>query len=129
MGRPLLSHVDVRVRDRKRSSEFYDRLLGSLGFRRRDSESWTSYYDASITTPGPADYVWFGFTEDARATSNANRIAFIALSNDEVDRVAALLPTIGAGEIEGPNYDEGPSYYAIFFTDPDGNRLEVCCRR
>ena len=23
---------------------------------------------------------------------------------------------------------EGPGYYAFFFEDPDGNKLEICCR-
>ena len=32
----------------------------------------------------------------------------------------------GAGAIEGPEEAYGPKYYAVFFTDPDGNPLEVC---
>jgi len=34
----------------------------------------------------------------------------------------------GARKIEGPGYDEGPGYYAVFFEDPSGNRLEICHR-
>jgi len=56
MPRPLLSHIDLRVRDRSRSTAFYDALLGSLGFRRRDGEQWTSYYDGANEAPGPADF-------------------------------------------------------------------------
>jgi len=128
MARPLLSHVDLRVRDRARSIVFYDALLGALGFSRRDGDEWTSYYDPAIEAPGPAEFEWFGFTEDISASPNGNRIALIALSNAEVERVGALLRRIGAGAVEGPNYDEGPGYYAVFFEDPDGHRLEVCCR-
>jgi len=128
MARPLLSHVDLRVRDRARSIVFYDALLGALGFSRRDGDEWTSYYDPAIEAPGPAEFEWFGFTEDRLTSPNSNRIALIALSNAEVERVGALLRRIGAGAVEGPNYDEGPGYYAVFFEDPDGHRLEVCCR-
>ncbi len=127
MARPLLSHVDLRVRDRNRSIAFYDALFGALGFSRRDGDMWTSYYDVSIDRTSPADFEWFGFTEDAAATPNLNRIAFVATSNDEVDKVATILRNIGT-RVEGPNYDEGPRYYAIFFDDPDGHPLEVCCR-
>ncbi len=128
MALPLLSHIDLRVRDRARSIAFYDPLLGALGFTRADGEEWTSYYDSANPTPGPADFEWFGFTEDPSAKPNSNRIAFVATSNDQIDRIAEALPRIGALEIEGPNYDEGPGYYALFFADPDGHKLEVCCR-
>ncbi|MBC5800623.1 MAG: VOC family protein [Candidatus Eremiobacteraeota bacterium] len=128
MSRPLLSHIDLRVRDRARSTAFYDALLGALGFVRRDGDEWTSYYDGANAVPGPADFEWFGFTEDPSPVPNSNRVAFVATSNDEVDRVADVLSRSGAGDLEGPNYDEGPGYYAVFFEDPDGHRLEVCCR-
>ncbi|MDQ6932495.1 MAG: VOC family protein [Candidatus Eremiobacteraeota bacterium] len=128
MVRPLLSHVDLRVRDRARSIAFYDELLGALGFVRRDSEDWTSYFDGANTSPSPENFEWFGFTEHASAKPNTNRIAFVATSNEEVDRVADFLHRVGAHDVDGPNYDEGPGYYAIFFEDPDGHQLEVCCR-
>ncbi len=128
MPRPLLSHVDVRVRDRARSAAFYDALLGTLGFTRRDGETWTSYYDVSNDELGPSDFEWFGFIEDPGAMPNSNRIAFVAISNDEVDRVAGIVRHAGGGNVDGPNYDEGPGYYAVFFDDPDGHPLEVCCR-
>jgi len=125
--RPLLSHIDLRVRDRARAVAFYDAILGALGFTRRDGDEWTSYRDASVTPGGPGDFEWLGFTQDAAPAPNKNRIAFVALSNAEVDKVAAILRETGTN-IEGPNYDEGPGYYAVFFEDPDGHPLEVCCR-
>ncbi|MDQ6930375.1 MAG: VOC family protein [Candidatus Eremiobacteraeota bacterium] len=126
--RRLLSHIDLRVRDRARSAAFYDQLLGVLGLSRRDTEDWTSYFDASNKPAGPDEVAWFGFTQDEAVLPNANRIAFLAASNEEVDRVAEILRQIDASNIEGPNYDEGPAYYAVFFGDPDGHLLEVCCR-
>jgi hypothetical protein len=37
-----------------------------------------------------------------------------------------VLEAAGAQEISGPNWmPYGPDYYAVFFTDPSGNRLEV----
>ena len=44
-----------------------------------------------------------------------------------MDRLAELAAQIGARNIEGPlDYEAG--YYAVFFEDPCGNRLEVCHR-
>lgn len=124
MKRPVLSHADLRVRDRVRATAFYDAVLGALGLIARPSEEWTSYAPAS-ENEGLGD--WFGFTEDAAMTPNAGRIAFAAQSCEDVDRVTTVLMEIGAKNIEGPDYDYGPEYYAVFFEDPDGNKLEVCC--
>jgi hypothetical protein len=44
-----------------------------------------------------------------------------------VDGLNALLRTIGAENIEGPGW-ESPTYYAVYFDDPSGNRLEICHR-
>jgi len=67
-------------------------------------------------------------THGMQTTPNSNRIAFVATSNDDVERTAELLRRIGARDVDGPNYAEGPGYYVVFFEDPDGRRLEVCCR-
>ena len=53
---------------------------------------------------------------------NENRIAFVVGSREEVDAVAAL---VDAPAKEMPY---GPGYYAVFFDDPAGNRLEVYIR-
>jgi catechol 2,3-dioxygenase-like lactoylglutathione lyase family enzyme len=58
--------------------------------------------------------------------ANENRIAFWVAEPAEVDRIAALLADAGAREISGPKrMPYGPDYYAVFFEDPAGNRLEV----
>ena len=122
--RLVISHVDLRVRDRVRATAFYTALLGALGHKARPSDEWTSYVPATETEE-LGD--WFGFTEDPAMTPNATRIAFDAPTCEDVDRVTSVLLEIGAANIEGPDYDYGPEYYAVFFEDPDGNKLEVCC--
>lgn len=125
----LLSHVDMRVRDRAAARLFYDALMAPLGATRHDGQEFTTYQIVPDDKKSDEDYEpddWFGLTQDANMRPNANRIAFAASSRAVVDRVAEILPTIGAREIEGPDEDYGPGYYAIFFADPDGNQLEVC---
>ncbi|HEY6229616.1 MAG TPA: VOC family protein, partial [Verrucomicrobiae bacterium] len=58
---------------------------------------------------------------------NENRIAFWAESAADVDRIAKVAARAGARNVEGP-MDYAPGYYAVFFEDPCGNRLEVCYR-
>jgi hypothetical protein len=45
----------------------------------------------------------------------------------DVNRGAKVAAGIGARNIEGL-MDYEPGYYAVFFEDPSGNRLEVCHR-
>lgn len=122
-----LDHIDLRVKDIKIARKFYEKLLPALGFTtdRSDSE-WGTFYSAGGDEPSD----FFGFTEDRHHQPNGTRIAFWADTREEVDQIAQLVREIGGGNLEGPeicaNYS--PGYYAFFFEDPDGNKLEICCR-
>lgn len=121
----ILDHIDLRVPDLAAARAFYDRLLPALGFTEWQDvpAGWISY-----NAPGEGPTEFFGFIESADFTANENRIAFWAATNADVDAMMPLLRQIGAKAIEGPGFDEGPGYYAVFFEDPFGNRLEICHR-
>ena len=120
-------HIDLRVKDFARATEFYRKLLPPLGFTcDRSDQEWATFYSVGGHQPS----AFFGFTADPQHQPNGNRIAFWADSRTEVDRIAALVRDIGARNLEGPELvrEYSPGYYAVFFEDPDGNKLEVCCR-
>jgi catechol 2,3-dioxygenase-like lactoylglutathione lyase family enzyme len=122
-----LDHIDLRVTNLKRAHKFYSELLPPLGFiRDRSGRRWGIFYAAG----GDKPEAFFGFTQDRHHQPNGTRIAFWAESRAEVDRLARLVRKIGGRNLEGPelcrSYSRG--YYAFFFEDPDGNKLEVCCR-
>lgn len=121
--RRRFDHIDLRAPRLRDVSPFYEQLLPALGFTRRVlAEGWLQFEasDGEITE-------FFGVTESASHVPNENRIAFWAESNAEVDRLATVALEAGAQNIEGPMPYE-PGYYAVFFDDPCGNRLEVCHR-
>ena len=114
-------HIDLRVPDLAAVIPFYRGLLPALGFIREvEIEDWFQ-----LETEDGSEF--FGITEDAGYRCNATRIAFRAASDPEVDTLARRLHEIGARNIEGPML-EAPGYYAVFFEDPFGNRLEVVHR-
>jgi catechol 2,3-dioxygenase-like lactoylglutathione lyase family enzyme len=120
----LLSHVDLRVRDRTTANVFYGALfkeLGATGINIGQNFTTIFYDDGS---GGDSTTEWFGFTSDRDMVPGSARIAIEAQSREAVDRVGAMLSSIGANAIEGPEDIYG--YYAVFFEDPDGNKLEVC---
>jgi catechol 2,3-dioxygenase-like lactoylglutathione lyase family enzyme len=117
-------HIDLRVPNLKQAVPFYSRLLPALGFTQDMTiEGW--FQLATEDDEGPGEF--FGVSEDARHVPNQTRIAFRAFSSAEIDALGPLLHEIGARNIEGPEPYE-PGYYAVFFEDPFGNRLEVACR-
>ena len=123
----LFDHIDLRVSDRARAQKFYSKILPALGFTEDESgEKWGAFQ-----APGDgAAAEFFGFTEEANHSPNETRIAFWADTREEVDRVAATVREAGGRNLEGPQIwtEYTPGYYALFFEDPDGNKLEVCCR-
>jgi catechol 2,3-dioxygenase-like lactoylglutathione lyase family enzyme len=133
MPRPL-DHIDLRVRDLAAAAPFYRALLPALGFTREVFiEDWLQFEapgDPPAETSGAASAPaaqFFGLTEDPAHQPNATRVAFRADSPARVDQLAALVARLGARHLEGPGL-EAPGYYAVFFDDPSGNRLEIVHR-
>lgn len=124
----IISHVDLRVRNRTLATEFYDAFLNLLGAVKHAGEEFTSWRipppDAPANWEDTAD--WFGITEDPAMVPGRARIAFDSPSRGTIDAIAVYLPAIGATNIEQPHEAYGPDYYAVFFDDPDGNKLEIC---
>src|SRR5262249_44545684 len=106
-------HIDLRVPRLQDVAAFYEALLPALGFTRKvDVEDWLQFEaaDGEVTE-------FFGIIESPAHIPNENRIAFWAESPAEVDRIAKVVATAGARNIEGP-MDYEPGYYAVFFEDP-----------
>lgn len=119
-------HIDLRVRNLAVAQAFYDAILPTLGYTERyHGERW-KVWASTDELPWTA---YFGVTESAAHVANENRIAFAVGSNAEVERLAEIARDAGALELTGPKeMPYGPGYYAIFFADPSGNRLEVYYR-
>jgi catechol 2,3-dioxygenase-like lactoylglutathione lyase family enzyme len=119
-------HIDLRVSDIDAAVGFYEALLPALGFTEKyHSEAWKSW---ATTDPLPLTE-YFAITEEQAHVANDNRIAFCVESPAEVDRLAEVARQAGAAELSGPKpMPYGPRYYAVFFADPSGNRLEVYVR-
>lgn len=116
-------HIDLRARDLDAVYPFYARILPEFGFR----NEWRGEGSFSFQAEGKLPTLsWFGVIEDHNHVPNATRLAFAVESREEVDRLAEIVRAAGGINIEGP--EDMPYtrvYYAIYFEDPSGNRLEI----
>jgi glyoxylase I family protein len=127
-GPGRVHHVFVNVKDLERARRFYEWLMPRLGY----ATSWA--YEGSHGFLSPHGSFWLK-TADARFAADdfhkdrvgLCEIAFAAGSRDEVDALALDLADRGATVLSLPReYPEYvPGYYAVFFTDPDGLKLEL----
>jgi catechol 2,3-dioxygenase-like lactoylglutathione lyase family enzyme len=121
----LYDHIDLRVPELAEARPFYEMLLPTLGFiRKTEIPDWVQY-EAAAPDNGPAPF--FGVTESPGHVPNENRIAFWVKDPAEVDRLSVIAVHAGARNVEGPGWED-ETYYAVFFEDPCGNRLEICHR-
>jgi catechol 2,3-dioxygenase-like lactoylglutathione lyase family enzyme len=126
LGVSHFGHIDLRVSDLAAALAFYEALLPAVGFTERyHGDSWKVW---ATTEPLPSTG-YFAITEDRNHVANSNRIAFWVESDAEVDRIAEVVHRAGAVELSGPkSMPYSPGYYAAFFADPSGNRLEIYVR-
>jgi catechol 2,3-dioxygenase-like lactoylglutathione lyase family enzyme len=133
MIRGFLSHVDLTVTDLTSSVDFYDRVLGRLGYRRMDgvgagAPCWAiadasgGFFTIALKPARPEPKA----ARHDRYAPGLHHLAFHADSRADVDRFHDFLREIGATVLDAPaEYGYTPGYYAVFFADPDGIKLEV----
>jgi catechol 2,3-dioxygenase-like lactoylglutathione lyase family enzyme len=130
--RGRLNHVDLTVKDPQASFAFYDAVLGFMGYRLAGQDA--RGFDWNIGTRG-RDFCSIAVkrVEGAGATRAHDRyspglhhIAWHAESREDVEAMHQLLVKIGATVLDAPaEYPQyGAGYYAVFFADPDGLKLE-----
>jgi catechol 2,3-dioxygenase-like lactoylglutathione lyase family enzyme len=119
-----IDHLAIRVSNYKKSKTFYGRLFAFLGFDLSDE-----YEDAIGWTNGETRF-WISPADDEgrkrgyRADDiGFHHYAFQLRSRKDVDALQAFLDDIGATIVDraAEYYDD---YYAVFFLDPDGLKLE-----
>ena len=117
----------VNVRDLSRSRAFYGWLLTQIGYPGEIHEAGASGWF------GPAGSFWIKPAAERFAADSFDKdrvglceIAFAAETRESVDALARELAARGARILDAPReYDYTPGYYAVFFTDPDGIKLEL----
>ena len=125
-------HVDLVVSSIERSLPFYRELLGPLGYTRigevEGERGETIWYlgGAGCADRPPRGADASGEPYD-RYRVGLHHVAFEASSRGAVDERARLAASSGARDRERSRRSTRyiPGYYAVFFYDPDGIKLEI----
>ena len=122
-----LHHLDLAVSSLERSTAFYASWLPSVGFQRiEDCPEGPLWRGDRFELGLQAASASGAAQRHDRYTPGLHHLAFDAPSKAAVDRLHLSLVELGAVILDPPaQYDHyAPGYYAVFFADPDGIKLE-----
>ena len=122
-----IDHLVLSAGDLARSRDFYAKVLGFLGFELK-------YDGGGFVGWGNRKTLFWIAAADARGRKRKHRkgdigfhhYAFELASRKAVDDLGVFLEQLGFDVADPPGtYNGDDQYYAVFFNDPDGMRLEA----
>lgn len=122
-----INHIALTVSNLDCSEAFYNALLGFLGYEQGEKTPQFILWASSngVITISPSNPESLNKKHD-RYSPGLHHLAFSADSREDVDRLYQYLLEQGIEILDPPGeYNYLPGYYALYFLDPDGIKLEV----
>ena len=120
----MLAYATLGTKDLQKAAAFYDEVLGLLGATRMMEEP--DYFIAWANSEHGAGLgITYPFDKQAATVGNGTMVALQGNSREQVDAVYAKALALG-GSDEGAPGQRGPGFYAAYFRDLDGNKLNCC---
>ena len=120
----MIGYVTLGTNDLEQAAGFYDDLLEVIGASRFMQEESFVAWSTSPTTPGIS--VTRPFDGKPATVGNGGMVALIVKSPEEVNALHAKALELG-GTDEGAPGPRGGGFYAGYFRDLDGNKLNAFC--
>jgi catechol 2,3-dioxygenase-like lactoylglutathione lyase family enzyme len=118
----MIGYVTLGTNDLARATRFYDALLAELGAKRAlEGERFVSWSTGDHTT---SLGVILPFDGKAATVGNGTMVALVVDSPAKVDALYKKALELG-GTDEGPPGARWGTFYAAYFRDLDGNKLNV----
>lgn len=118
----MIGYVTLGTNDLPRAASFYDQLLGEIGATRFMEDERFIAWAVSPTAPGLG--LTKPFDGQPASVGNGVMVALAVDSAEKVDRLYRKALELGA-TCEGPAGPRGEGFYAGYFRDPDGNKLNA----
>jgi catechol 2,3-dioxygenase-like lactoylglutathione lyase family enzyme len=121
----MIGYVTLGTNDLPRAAKFYDALLGEIGGKRfMEEDTFIAWGGGAPGAPGLG--LTKPFNGQPATVGNGVMVALVVDSNDKVDSLYRKALELGASD-EGPAGPRGGGFYAGYFRDLDGNKLNVFC--
>jgi catechol 2,3-dioxygenase-like lactoylglutathione lyase family enzyme len=120
----MIGYVTLGTNDPARAYSFYDALLGEIGAKRMMEFERSVVW--GVAPDKPALGVGTPFDGKPATVGNGSMVAFLVDSTAKVDALYRKALALG-GTDEGAPGQRMPGFYAGYFRDLDGNKLNVCC--
>jgi predicted lactoylglutathione lyase len=120
----MIGYVTVGTNNLEKAAKFYDELLAGMGAKRfMESETFIAW----ATNPEAAGFsITKPFDGNAASVGNGVMVALQLDSSAKVDTLYAKAIKLG-GTDEGPPGARSNNFYAGYFRDLDGNKLNFFC--
>ncbi len=116
----MIGYVTIGTNDLPRAAAFYDSLLGDIGAKRMmENEQFIAW---SVRPDAPGLGVTKPFDKKPATVGNGVMVALEAANRAQVDALHRKALALG-GKDEGAPGDRGGGFYAGYFRDLDGNKL------
>ena len=121
----MIGYVTLGTNDIDRAARFYDALLGEIGAKRMmQTDRFVVWF---VAPDKPALGVFKPFDGNPATVGNGVMVALVVDSPAKVDALYKKALELGATD-EGAAGPRGiPGFYAGYFRDPDGNKLNFYC--
>jgi predicted lactoylglutathione lyase len=120
----MIGYVTLGTNDLQRGAKFYDALLAELGAKRfMEEETFVAW---AIEPGQPSLAITKAFDGNAATVGNGVMVALALETPAQVDALYAKAIELGATD-EGPAGPRGEQFYAGYFRDLDGNKLNFFC--
>jgi predicted lactoylglutathione lyase len=118
----MIGYVTLGTNDLKRAAAFYDAIAKEMGIgRMMENETFIAW-----GKPGAGAGIGLIKPYDGKPATVGNGVMVAIEANERahVDRIYQLAMSLGAKD-EGAPGDRGGGFYAGYFRDPDGNKLNA----
>lgn len=120
----MIGYTTLGTNDLPRACAFYDELFSVLGIKRIMDFGRGYAWGTGMDKPGFG--VMTPFNNEPATVGNGVMIALVVDSRAKVDALHAKALALG-GKDEGAVGPRGEGFYAGYFRDLDGNKLNVFC--
>jgi len=125
----MIGYTTLGTNDLPRATAYYDALLKTIGASRFMEEE--NYFVAWATSPDqPSLAVSVPFDKQSATVGNGTMVALILETTEQVDMFYKKAIELGGTDEGKPGFrpeDATSGFYAGYFRDLDGNKLNAFC--